>query len=93
MESALTAVVVDDNVQSRAEVTRALALAGVTISVTSGTSVEAFRTIVASEPSLVFVTLEDPLPRAIRAIEYLSGSLPDATVVAVSSSTALAVFQ
>ena len=93
MESALTAVVVDDNVESREEVTRALATAGVAIGVSCGTSVEEFRAIVESEPRLVFVTLEDPFPRAIRAIEYLSGSLPDATVVAVSSSTAVAVFQ
>ncbi len=52
-----------------------------------------FRRVVVDDPQLVFVTLEDPFPRAIRAVEYLSGSLPDTPIVAVSTSTGLAVFQ
>ena len=93
MDSAPRAVVVDDNPDSRETLTRALAQAGVAVSLSCGTSVKDFRRVVDDEPSMVFVTLEDPLPRAIRAVEYLSGSLPGTPIVAVSTSTATTVFQ
>ena len=93
MDSALTAVVVDDNPGSREKLTRALAQAGVAVSLSCGTSVKDFRRVVVDHPSLIFLTLEDPFPRAIRAVEYLAGSLPETPIVAVSSSTGVAVFQ
>ena len=93
MDSALTAVVVDDNPGSREKLTRALAQAGVAVSLSCGTSVKDFRKIVVDDPSIIFVTLEDPFPRAIRAVEYLSASLPDTPIVAVSTSTGVAMFQ
>lgn len=93
MDSALTAVVVDDNPGSREKLTRALAQAGVAVSLSCGTSVKDFRRVVVDHPSLIFLTLEDPFPRAIRAVEYLTGSLPETPIVAVSTSTGVAVFQ
>ena len=93
MDSALKAVVVDDNPDSRGTLTRALAQAGIAVSLHCGTSVQDFREVVNSDPSIIFVTLEDPHARAIRALEYLSGSLPGTPIVAVSSSTTTAVFQ
>lgn len=93
MVSALRAVVVDDNPESRDELASALALGGVAVSLSCGASVRDFGNVVAEQPDLVFVTLEQPFPRAIRAVEYLSVSLPGTAIVAISTSSGLAVFQ
>ncbi|MEP6870293.1 MAG: AAA family ATPase [Anaerolineaceae bacterium] len=42
---------------------------------------------------MIFVTLEDPFARAIRAVEYLNASLPGTPIVAISTSTTTATFQ
>lgn len=83
----------DDNPESREDLTRALAQAGVAVSISGGTSVQDFGQVVADEPPMIFVTVEDPFPRAIRAIEYLQSRLPEGVIVAVSTSTSVAVFQ
>lgn len=93
MESALTAAVVDDNPDSRDKLTRTLAQAGMAVSLSCGTSVRDFGRVVIDDPSMIFVTLEDPFARAVRAVEYLSASLPDTPIVAISTSTATSVFQ
>ena len=73
--------------ESRDELASALALGGVAVSLSCGTSVRDFGNVVAEQPDLVFVTLEQPFPRAIRAVEYLSVSLPGTAIVAILPSS------
>lgn len=93
MDNPLTAVVIDDNAESREELTRSLAQNGVAVLANTGAHAEGYRATTEAKPDLIFVRAEAPMPRAIAAIEYLQATLPGTPIVAVSSSTSISNFQ
>lgn len=93
MDNPLTAVVIDENAESREELTRSLAQNGVAVLANTGAHAEGYRTTTEAKPDLIFVRVEAPMPRAVAAIEYLQAMLPATPIVAVSSSTSISNFQ
>lgn len=93
MDSPLTAVVIDDNPASREGLTAALAQAGVAVLENTGANAEGYQKASEAAANLLFVTVEDPIPRAIAAIEYLAAAIPATPIVAVSTVTSVSNFQ
>ncbi|MBA4180464.1 MAG: hypothetical protein C0506_07745 [Anaerolinea sp.] len=93
MDSPLTAVVIDDNSESREELTRSLAQTGVAVLANTGAHSDGYRKAAEARPDLIFIRVEEPLARALAAIEYLNASVPATPIVAVSSSTSVSNFQ
>ena len=93
MDNPLTAVVIDDNAESREELTRSLAQNGVAVLANTGAHADGYHTTVEANPDLIFVRVEAPIPRAVAAIEYLQAMLPATPIVAVSTSTSVSNFQ
>ena len=80
-------LVVDQDFETRAELQKGLVRAQFIVAGGVGYGAEALSLASEINPSLVLVGVEDPPARALQTIESLAELLPDAQIVAYSSST------
>ncbi|MGE0601553.1 MAG: CpaE family protein [Dehalococcoidia bacterium] len=82
MESRIAAALVDSDELRRASFSRLLEAAGIEVAFSAPHGLSAIAALSKTEHSLVFVSFEEPLPRAIQTVEEVARVLPDAIIVA-----------
>jgi len=87
MVGGIRILVVDQDFETRAELQKGLVRAQFIVAGGVGYGAEALSLASEINPSLVLVGVEDPPARALQTIESLAELLPDAQIVAYSSST------
>jgi pilus assembly protein CpaE len=81
-----SAIVIDQDAQSRFDVKQAVRSSGLTFSGESGFGQEAVALATDTRPDIMFVALNAPLERPLQTIESLIGLFPTTPVIAYSSS-------
>jgi pilus assembly protein CpaE len=81
----LEVVVVDPEVNSRADTNRALSLARFTVTGEAGYGIEAVTTAQEKDPDVVVLALEEPVARATQTMSALSDALPATPIIVYSS--------
>jgi|GEM_PF-6142932 len=76
-----SAALIDSEPGRRIALSRLLSAAGLELVVEKAIGIEAVETVRRAAPDLVFIAFEEPLPRAIHAVEELSACAPGAVVV------------
>lgn len=79
-------LIIDEQPHSRAQVRQELAGMDIAIVGETGPGPEAFNLAQELRPSVVLVSMEEPLVRSLKTIEALSNNLPECPVIALSSS-------
>ena len=82
MESRIAAVLIDSDDIRRASFSRLLESAGLEVVLSAPHGLSTISSLTASQHGLVFVSFEEPLPRAIQTVEEVARVLPDAIIVA-----------
>lgn len=86
MSSNLSALIIDPNLDSRLEATRALQSVGLDSAGEAAYGTEALVLAADRNPNLILLAFEDPPLRGIATLEALQQQLPDVPVIAYSSS-------
>jgi pilus assembly protein CpaE len=81
----LEVVVVDPEINSRADTNRALSLARFTVTGEAGYGIEAVTTAQEKDPDVVVLALEEPVARATQTMSALSDALPQTPIIVYSS--------
>ncbi|MGH2610798.1 MAG: AAA family ATPase, partial [Tepidiformaceae bacterium] len=90
---ARSAVVIDDNPESRAATESLLASHRLHIFASSAHNLNAPRLAVEHRPDIIFVAVEDPMMRCFQTLTLLAGRMEATPIVAYSSSPGTNVFQ
>ncbi len=93
MADFLRVMIIDDDAEMRGNVAEMLIAEGQEVVACSDHGSAAAELARAEQPALVFVGIEQPLPRHLQTIQFLCGLLVDSWVIAYSSLTEITVFQ
>ncbi|TET99868.1 MAG: response regulator [Dehalococcoidia bacterium] len=80
-------IVIDQDQVARSEVQKMLALSGFAVLGEAGYGIEAVSLAKETEPDVVIVSIEEPMVRALQAVEAVVDLLPQSPVVTYSSIT------
>jgi pilus assembly protein CpaE len=78
-------IIIDQDPSSRAETQRMVALSGYAVMGASGYGMEAITLARETEPDVVVISIEEPLPRSLQTAEAVADVLPHAPMVAYST--------
>ena len=81
----LEVVVVDPEVNSRADTNRALSLAHFTVTGEAGYGIEAVNVVQEKDPDVIVLSMEEPVARAAQTMSALSDAVPATPVIVYSS--------
>jgi len=81
----LEVVVVDPEVNSRADTNRALSLAHFTVTGEAGYGIEAVNVVQEKDPDVIVLAMEEPVARAAQTMSALSDAMPATPVIVYSS--------
>ena len=81
----LTSLIVDPNLDSRLDMSRALELIGIDCAGETAYGTEAVFLATQQRPTVIVIALEDPPVRALATLESLQQQLPDTPIIAYSS--------
>jgi len=85
MSKKSTVVILDPNLEARAEVHRTLALANLSVLMEGGHGVEGLTLIQETLPDCVLLGLEQPVERGLQTMEAIAASHPDMPVIVYST--------
>ena len=85
MPKNLEVVVVDQDINSRADTSRALNLARFAVSGEAGYGIDAVTMAKARNPDIIVLSMEEPVARAAQTMSSLADALPDTPVIVYSS--------
>lgn len=89
----LQAVLIDDDAVRRVLFARHLESAGIDVPSAINHGIGALPAIARARPSLVFISFEEPLPRAIHSVEAIAEAAPEAVIVGFSDEATTAAYQ
>jgi len=81
----LEVVVVDPDVNSRADTNRALSLSHFTVSGEAGYGIDAVSMAKEKDPDVIVLAMEEPVARAAQAMSSLADALPNTPIIVYSS--------
>jgi pilus assembly protein CpaE len=81
----LEVVVVDQDINSRADTTRALAIARFTVSGEAGYGIDAVTMVREKNPDVIVLSMEEPVARAAQTMSALADAVPETPVIVYSS--------
>jgi pilus assembly protein CpaE len=84
---------IDTDPVRRASLRQFLASAGREVVLHASYGVEAIHAVKLAAPPLVFISFEEPLPRAIQAIEEVAAAVPEASIVAFTDEATTPAYQ
>lgn len=87
------AVLVDDVQERRVRLMEWLRAAGVAVVAEVPLGVSAAPAVASAQPEYVFIAFEEPLPRAMKAVEVLAATVPKAVIVGYSGEATNAAYQ
>ena len=85
MPKNLEVVVVDPDVNSRADTNRALSLSHFTVSGEAGYGIDAVSMAKEKDPDVIVLAMEEPVARAAQAMSSLADALPNTPIIVYSS--------
>ena len=85
MPKNLEVVVVDSDVNSRADTNRALSLSHFTVSGEAGYGIDAVSMAKEKDPDVIVLAMEEPVARAAQAMSSLADALPNTPIIVYSS--------
>jgi pilus assembly protein CpaE len=85
MPKNLEVVVIDQDVNSRADTNRALAIARFTIAGEAGYGIDAVTMAREKNPDVIVLSMEEPVARASQTMSALADALPDTPIIVYSS--------
>ena len=80
----LEVVVVDPEVNSRADTNRALSLAHFTVTGEAGYGIEAVNVVQEKDPDVIVLSMEEPVARAAQTMSALADAVPGTPVIVYS---------
>lgn len=86
MGAAMRAMVIDSDEMEREYLRGRIEFSGLKVEAAVGHGLAAAELAKETQPDVIFVSVEEPVIRALHAIEFLRATLPDSTIVACSSA-------
>jgi len=83
----LEVVVVDPEVNSRADTNRALSLAHFTVTGEAGYGIEAVNVVQEKDPDVIVLSMEEPVARAAQTMSALADAVPGTPVIVYARTT------
>ena len=84
MPKNLDIVVVDPDVNSRADTTRALALSNFNVSGEASYGIDAVTMVKDKNPEIVVLSMDEPIARATQTMSSIADALPDTPIIVYS---------
>lgn len=85
MSSTLKTMIVDSDELSREVMKSKIEKAGLPVAVERAHGIDAQQTILDAQPSVIFVSIEQPIQRAMQTVDFARAIVPDGLIVAYSS--------